>query len=81
MYQSCPLTRWRQIFAAIGFVLMVGSHTVPAATGVPVPPDGLLPLTQPTSIPDFRLPSADGKTLDAAGLRGKVAVMRFWSTW
>ena len=75
------LTRWRWMFVAIGLVLMVGSHTVQASERALVPPEGLLPPEKPASIPDFRLPSADGTTFEAASLRGKVVVMRFWSTW
>ena len=81
MYQHRLSTRWRWMFVAIGLILMMGSYTIQAAERAPVPPDGLLPPAQPTFIPDFRLPSVAGKTMDAADLRGKVVVMRFWSTW
>ena len=81
MHQQRLWMPWRWILIVIGLVLMLGSHTIQAAERVPVPPEGLLPPAKPTSIPDFRLPSVDGKTLDAAGLLGKVVVMRFWSTW
>lgn len=81
MHPHRRLTPWRGILVTIGLVLLVGSYTTPAAERVPVPPDGLLPPETPTSIPDFRLPSVDGKTLEAADLRGKVVVIRFWATW
>ena len=81
MSQQRLLMRWRLIFVAIGFVLMIGSYTVQAVERTPVPPDGLLPPETPTSIPDFSLPSVDGKTLGAADLRCKVVIVRFWSTW
>ena len=69
------------MFLAISLVLMVGSYTTPAAERAPVLPEGLLPPAKPTAIPDFRLPRVDGTTFDAASLRGKVVVMRFWATW
>jgi hypothetical protein len=75
------LTPWRGILVTIGLILMVGSGLIQAAERAPVPPDGLLPPETPTSIPDFRLPSVDGKTLAAADLRDKVVVIRFWATW
>lgn len=75
------LTSWRGILVTIGLILMVGSGLIQAAERAPVPPDGLFPPETPTSIPDFRLPSVDGKTLVAADLRDKVVVIRFWATW
>ncbi len=81
MQKQRLLTRWRWIIVAIGLVLMLSSHAAEAAEGIPVPPDGLSPPEKPTSIPDFNLPSVDGKTIHASDLRGKVVVMRFWSTW
>ena len=81
MHPHRLLTKWRWILVAMGLVLVMESYTTLAAERVPAPPDGLLSPEIPTSIPDFSLPSVDGKTLDAADLRGKVVVMRFWSTW
>ena len=31
--------------------------------------------------PDFSLKTSDGKTLQLAGLKGKVVVVNFWATW
>jgi len=81
MHSHRRLTPWRGILVTMGLALVVGSYTTPAAERAPVPPDGLLPPETPTSIPDFCLPSVDGKTLEAADLRGKVVVIRFWATW
>lgn len=37
---------------------------------------------QPTGkAPDFRLPTAEGKTVEMGKLRGKVVVVNFWATW
>jgi hypothetical protein len=81
MHQQRRWMPWRWILVVMGLVLIVGSHTLQAAERASVPPDGLPPPEKPTSLPDFRLPGVNGTTLDAADLRGKVVVMRFWSTW
>lgn len=75
------LTRWQWLFVAIALVLIIGSYTVQASERALVPPNGLLPPEKPASLPDFSLPSVDGTTFETASLRGKVVVMRFWSTW
>lgn len=31
--------------------------------------------------PAFALPTPDGRTIDLAGLRGKVVLLNFWATW
>lgn len=74
-------TRWQWLFVAIALILIIGRYTVQASERALAPPNGLLPPEKPTVLPDFSLPSVDGKTLTAADLRGHVVVMRFWSTW
>ncbi|HLF57565.1 MAG TPA: TlpA disulfide reductase family protein [Thermoanaerobaculia bacterium] len=32
-------------------------------------------------VPDFRLPTADGRDLGPADLRGRVVLYEFWATW
>jgi peroxiredoxin len=32
-------------------------------------------------MPVFELPDANGETVRAADLQGKVVVVRFWATW
>jgi thiol-disulfide isomerase/thioredoxin len=35
----------------------------------------------PAPLPDFTLRDLDGRTISAAGLRGKVTIINFWATW
>lgn len=51
------------------------------ATGAPTLPEGLGAPNQPTSIPEFELPDANGEMVRSAALQGKVVVVRFWATW
>jgi cytochrome oxidase Cu insertion factor (SCO1/SenC/PrrC family) len=47
----------------------------------PNPPEGLTTPSPSTSMPMFELPDANGETVRAADLQGKVVVVRFWATW
>jgi thiol-disulfide isomerase/thioredoxin len=38
-------------------------------------------LTAGAPAPAFQLGSADGKSIDLAGLRGKVVMINFWASW
>lgn len=71
--------QWWLVLLAIGGILLMGSNWSHAAgNGIPA---GLTAPLQPSSMPEFRLPRVGGTTLSAADLRGKVVLMRFWSTW
>ena len=72
---------WRLLLIIIGVVIMIASYEALAAGSFPNPPAGLTAPEQPTTVPDFQLPQVNGKDIGSADLRGKVVVMRFWSTW
>jgi hypothetical protein len=72
--------RWWLVLLAIGGMLLMGSSSRTHAAGHEILAGLTAPL-QPASLPAFRLPRVGGTTLSAADLRGKVVLMRFWSTW
>jgi cytochrome c biogenesis protein CcmG, thiol:disulfide interchange protein DsbE len=37
--------------------------------------------SKPQASPDFALEDLAGKTIDIRGLRGRVVVLNFWTTW
>ena len=64
----------------LGMLLTLSSLSMHAA-GSPMLPEGLAAPAQPTSMPAFELPDANGETARSADLQGKVVVVRFWATW
>lgn len=42
---------------------------------------GVILAQKGSKAPDFILKTSDGKTLQLAGLKGKVVVVNFWATW
>jgi cytochrome oxidase Cu insertion factor (SCO1/SenC/PrrC family) len=65
--------------ALCGALLILGSFASDAAP--PSPPEGLVALAQPASIPAFSLVDINGTTVRSTDLQGKVVVVRFWATW
>lgn len=75
-------TRWRLCRSLIRlalFLLISVPHQSLAAE--PVLPAGFAAPSQPTFLPDFDLPEAQGATVRSADVQGKVIVVRFWATW
>jgi peroxiredoxin len=62
--------------AAIGVLMSSGSE--PAARGEAA--KAAAPVAG-AAMPDFRLPSADGRELGPRDLRGRVVLYEFWATW
>ena len=75
-YEGQPL----RLFLLLGILLTLSSLPAHAA-GSPTLPEGLDAPNQPTSMPEFELPDANGETIRSAVLQGKVVVVRFWATW
>jgi len=72
---------WRRFLIIIGVAAMMASYEALAAGNQPAPPAGLMAPEQPTQMPDFQLPRVNGTTFSTADVRGKVVLVRFWSTW
>jgi cytochrome oxidase Cu insertion factor (SCO1/SenC/PrrC family) len=65
----------------VSVVLVIGM-ALGAATGeTPEPPMGLAAVKPPTPMAAFSVPSLQGSGFDAATLKDKVVVVRFWATW
>ena len=75
-YEGQPL----RLFLLLGILLTLSSLSTHAA-GSATLPEGLTQSDQSTSMPAFELPDANGETVRAADLQGKVVVVRFWATW
>ena len=75
-YEGQPL----RLFLLLGILLTLSPLSAHAA-GSPTLPEGLAAPGQSTSMPVFELPDANGETVRAADLQGKVIVVRFWATW
>jgi len=53
-----------------------------AVTGCNNAPDQPPPRTiNPFLLPDFELPTPDGKTLSSSAAKGQVTLINFWTTW
>ena len=80
--RSQPGTAWSRFLVIIGVIAMMASYEALAAGNLPSPPTGLKAPEQPTPMPDFQLPRVNGTaTFSTTEVRGKVLLMRFWSTW
>ena len=75
-YEGQPL----RFFLLLGILLTLSPLSAHAA-GSPALPEGLAAPGQSTSMPAFELPDANGETIRAADLQGKVIMVRFWATW
>ena len=75
-YEGQPL----RFFLLLGILLTLSPLSAHAA-GSPTLPEGLAAPDQSTSMPAFELPDANGETIRAADLHGKVIMVRFWATW
>jgi len=75
-YERQPL----RLFLLLGIFLAL-SPLFTHVAGSPTLPEGLAAPVQPTSMPVFELPDANGETVRAADLQGKVVEVRFWATW
>jgi cytochrome oxidase Cu insertion factor (SCO1/SenC/PrrC family) len=75
-YEGQPL----RFFLLLGILLTLSPLSAHAA-GSPTLPEGLAAPGQSTSMPAFELPDANGETIRAADLQGKVIMVRFWATW
>jgi len=57
----------------------------PAPTGPPpappIPENQIVSLAAPVPAPPLDLPTADGKTVSLAALKGQVVAVNFWATW
>ncbi len=73
-------TALRGLVALAAGVLAPGMITAIAADLPPLPA-GLAAPSKPTPAPVFDLPLANGGTMRADELRGKVVIARFWATW
>ena len=62
-------------------MLLTLSSLLAHATGSPTLPEGLTAPDQSMSMPVFELPDANGATVRAADLQGKVVVVLFWASW
>jgi len=67
------------VLVLCGALLILSSLASDAAP--PAPPEGLVALAQPVSIPAFSLVDINGTTVRSTDLQGKVVVVRFWATW
>ena len=74
-------TAWRRVLVIIGVLTLMASYEALAAGSQPTPPAGLTAPEQSTQMPDFQLPQVNGTTFSTADVRGKVVLVRFWSTW
>jgi cytochrome oxidase Cu insertion factor (SCO1/SenC/PrrC family) len=70
---------WPLLLLAV--VLTLGLIASDARGDQAVPPQGLVAVDPSVPMPEFSLPSIDGKTVGSAELQGKVVVVRFWATW
>jgi len=75
--QDCRLAYWFLVS-----LVLVGGMMLGTATGeTPEPPMGLAAVKPPTPMAAFSLPSLQGSGFEAATLKDKVVVVRFWATW
>ncbi len=38
-------------------------------------------ITEPVEVPDFTLPSLDGRQVSLSQYKGKIVLLSFWTTW
>ena len=63
-------------------LVLVGGMLLGTATGETLePPMGLAAIKPRTPMAAFSLPSLQGRGFEAATLKDKVVVVRFWATW
>lgn len=74
---------WRSTASAPAQATMA---TMPGMSGMEMPAggdtSGVIQLVKdPQPMPDFAVKTLDGRSLDPAALKGKVAIINFWATW
>jgi len=69
-----------RLFLLLGILFTLSPLSTHVA-GSATLPEGLAAPGQSTPMPAFELPDANGETIRAADLQGKVIVVRFWATW
>jgi hypothetical protein len=84
--KETPMLRRHGVRPHLWLCLLLGSFLTLNPLGLraaepPNPPEGLIASSPSTSMPVFELPDANGETVRAAVLQGKVVVVRFWATW
>ena len=80
------MLRRHVVRSCLWLLLLLGGLLILSPPGLraaeqPNPPEGLTAPSPSTSMPMFELPDANGATVRAADLQGKVVVVRFWATW
>jgi hypothetical protein len=61
--------------------ITAGALALGFALAGPASADTLVPLSQPTPMPSFKIPGINGGSGSDADLRNKVTIIRFWASW
>lgn len=73
------------LVASIGYFMLFGRSRTARESNVRLPsagePSGPTVTSSEATLPDFNIPTIDGRTIRFSDYRGKVLVVDFWATW
>jgi hypothetical protein len=80
------MSRWRTIVAIVAFFTAGAGGPVRVQAGPVVEPAlwraaGVVELSNPVPAPPLSLRDLSGELVDLRGLRGRVIMLYFWTTW
>jgi len=67
------------LVATVGYMMLSSGRRVAAVPDVAI--EGNPSVEAKNTLPDFTIPTIDGRTIKLSDYRGKVLVVDFWATW